>query len=281
MDRQSLLSNHESAALSIVLASLLGASLGCSGVSPTADVSSLSVTTPPNSSADGSTSSQPPASEAGPPAADEGGSAGDADLSEAAALADAGGADDAALADDAVAFDAGVLADSGTGIGSSDAGDAASSTADAAATTLLADVVFFGWADNAPPSNQIAYPKSAGFPTKHDVAEGAGTYADPITFGGDSKTFPPGTILYVPYIGKYVVLEDECTQCATQALTTHRPEIAVWMASNASSPPASVSNCEASWTRTAVPVVTNPPSGSLVTTPPLFDPATRICRTKP
>ena len=61
--------------------------------------------------------------------------------------------------------------------------------------------------DNSPPGNAISYP------TIHSSAGGVGTYADPITFATDKKEYPPGTILYVPFIEKYVIMEDDCVQC--------------------------------------------------------------------
>jgi hypothetical protein len=148
-------------------------------------------------------------------------------------------------------------------------------------TPVVMDVQFFGWPDNQPAGNAIAYPKSAGYPTKHDVASGVGSYADPISFGGDPATFAPGTILYVPYIEKYVIMEDECTSCATQAQTTHRPQITVWMASTASTPTAAFASCEMSWTKDEITAIESPSAVLVATTSPLFDASTRTCETLP
>jgi hypothetical protein len=196
--------------------------------------------------------------------------ASEVDASEVdASEVDATAVDSGAAPSDAALVDAAAEA----GVALTDAG--------APPTTVTVDVAFFGWTDNEPAGNEIAFPRSGGYPTKHDVASGTGTYADPITFGGDPKVFPPGTVLYVPYIEKYVILEDECTSCEAQAAMTNRPQIAIWMASDASTPAMPLAKCEDSWTRTTVMVVENPAGESAVTTPPLFDPATVKCRTTP
>jgi hypothetical protein len=68
--------------------------------------------------------------------------------------------------------------------------------------------------------NTIAFPKSDGYPVKHEVAtEGQGTYADPISFAsaasdnGGNAEFKPGTIIYVPMVRKYFIMEDQCFEC--------------------------------------------------------------------
>jgi hypothetical protein len=150
-----------------------------------------------------------------------------------------------------------------------------------APATLTVDVEFFDWSDNAPAGNEIAYPRSAGYPTLHEVASGTGTHADPITFGGDSTVFPPGTIVYVPFLEKYVMLEDECQSCAMQAAMTQRPAISIWMSSDATTPQGPLSKCEMFWTRSAVAVIENPPADLTVSSAPLFDPVTKTCSMTP
>jgi hypothetical protein len=163
-----------------------------------------------------------------------------------------------------------------------DANDAnANVDSSSAPTPIVIDVQFFGWPDNQPAGNGIAYPKSGGYPTEHDVASGTGSYGDPISFGGDPTIFAPGTILYVPYIEKYVIMEDECTSCETQAKTTHRPQITVWMASTASTPTAQFASCEMSWTKQSITAIENPTPVLVATTSPLFDTPTRTCETLP
>jgi 3D (Asp-Asp-Asp) domain-containing protein len=149
------------------------------------------------------------------------------------------------------------------------------------ATTMPVYVTFYGWADNSPPGAAIAYPKNGAFPTLHNTAGGTGTYADPITFASDRTEFAPGTRLYVPFIEKYVIMEDDCGQCDTDWTTAHKWHIDVWMNSNASESSSALIACEDAWTRAQTSVEVNPPSSQLVTTAPLFDPATNTCRTSP
>lgn len=168
---------------------------------------------------------------------------------------------------------------------SSDANAASDVAVDSAhgdgGTVMSVYVTFYGWADNSPPGGAIAYPKDGGFPTFHSTAGGVGTYADPITFATDQAEFPVGTVLYVPFIEKYVVMEDDCVECDTDWTSMHKWHIDLWMNSNGSESPSSLANCEGNWTRTSTPVEISPPPGRTVTTTPLFDPATNTCRTTP
>jgi hypothetical protein len=169
---------------------------------------------------------------------------------------------------------------------SSDSGGPDSATqdagiGDAAGTTIAMEVTFYGWADNSPPGNAIAYPANAGQPTIHNAAGGTGTYADPITFATAPTEFSPGTRLYVPFIEKYVVMEDSCSQCTTDWTNSRKYHIDLWMNSNGTESATALMNCEGSWTRTQTNVEINPPPTRVVTTPPLFDPATNTCRTSP
>ena len=82
--------------------------------------------------------------------------------------------------------------------------DAAADSSADAGESLSVYATFYGWADNSPPGGAIAYPKSDGNPTVHETAGGSGTYADPITFATDKAELPVGTLLYVPFIEKYV-----------------------------------------------------------------------------
>jgi hypothetical protein len=174
---------------------------------------------------------------------------------------------------------------------STDAGpadDASPSPADAAVdgqeeggTTLSVYATFYGWADNSPPGAAIAYPKSGGYPTIHETAGGAGTYADPITFATDKSEFAVGTILYVPFIEKYAIMEDDCAECDSDWTTGHKWHIDLWMNSNGTESTSSLVSCEDQWTRASTSVEVNPPAGRVVATNPLFAPSTNTCRTTP
>src|SRR5215470_19654007 len=60
-----------------------------------------------------------------------------------------------------------------------------------AATTQQTFLTFYGWWDNTPPGNDIAYPKI------HSGAGGKGTFADPITFATSTAEMPKGTKVWV------------------------------------------------------------------------------------
>src|SRR5215472_10630410 len=118
-------------------------------------------------------------------------------------------------------------------------------------------ITFYGFPDNSCQTEQqhtcntIAYPKSGGFPTKHDVAtEGSGTYSDPVTYAGagddngNGGPVKPGTIIYVPYLEKYFVFEDQCAECATDWNSGHNWHVDLWMGSNMINGGNVIINCE-------------------------------------
>lgn len=79
-------------------------------------------------------------------------------------------------------------------------------TAPAVASPQLvqAQCTFYGFPDNCPPSAATAYE------IVHSLAGGTGTWADPITYAGFAAFTPPGTMIYVPQLRKYFVMEDDC-----------------------------------------------------------------------
>jgi hypothetical protein len=142
-------------------------------------------------------------------------------------------------------------------------------------------MTFYGWPDNSPPGNAIAYPMSGGFPTIHDAAGGTGTYADPITFATDQAEFPVGTVLYAAVIDKYLIMEDDCVECDSDWSSSMKWHIDVWMNSNATANANAVEACEDQWTQNSTFVEVSPPPSRQVTTPPLFDTTDNTCRTSP
>jgi len=73
-----------------------------------------------------------------------------------------------------------------------------------------ADVTFYAFGDNCPPSGDVAYPRDPDQPS----AGGVGSFDDPITYAGATDATPPGTIVYVPNFQKYFIMEDDCEECA-------------------------------------------------------------------
>ncbi len=176
----------------------------------------------------------------------------------------------------------------GAGVGVAAAGPAAaataSSTGSAAASPLTtsnvtAFMTLYGYVDNSPPGRIIAHP------CLHSQAGGTGTYADPITFATDVAELPWCAIIYVPYMQRYFIHEDECSQCDTTWNTLHRYRFDMWAGGDASSlvqpERKALLSCESTWTRGNSPtdpsnptIVVNPSSGLPVTTAPIFSPPT-------
>jgi 3D (Asp-Asp-Asp) domain-containing protein len=142
-------------------------------------------------------------------------------------------------------------------------------------STLNVMVTFYGWPDNDPPSNLIAYPKSDYPSCVHNQAGGNGTYADPITVAVITKdnggNWEPGTRMYVPSLKKYFVVEDECAEGCKNA------QIDVWMESNADNDGEAVDQCERAWTLDESEVEINPANNHEVDTTPFFDTINNIC----
>jgi 3D (Asp-Asp-Asp) domain-containing protein len=152
------------------------------------------------------------------------------------------------------------------------------STGDSAAAQHMIDqyVTFYTWLDNDPPGPAIAYPHSRHPGTVHEVAGGTGTYADPITIASDPTEWAVGTRMYAPFLGKYLVMEDQCEQCMHDWRQFRKHHIDIWMNSNSASG-AAVQACARHWTRELTAIEINPPRDRPVDARPLFDTVSRTC----
>jgi hypothetical protein len=134
-----------------------------------------------------------------------------------------------------------------------------------ASSSLNMLTTLYGWDDNSPPGCAIAYPYI------HQCAGGAGTYADPTTFATDSSELAPGTIVYVPALYRYFIMEDDCAEC-DQDWTGQGPDggpdyhhIDLWAGGASGDDATALFNCEDYWTSNGqVPVLVNPPSNEPV-----------------
>ena len=151
-----------------------------------------------------------------------------------------------------------------------------------ASTTRNFLVTLYGWPDNSPPGNAIAYPENEGYPTIHNVASGTGTYADPITYATDQAELPVGTIVYYPYLHRYFIMEDDCTEC-DEDWTGQGPDggpnlyhIDLWINGEGGNSN-DVINCEDDLTQNSESVVVDPPSNEPVDTTPLFNSSDNSC----
>jgi hypothetical protein len=158
----------------------------------------------------------------------------------------------------------------------------ASAPAAQASTTRHFLVTLYGWPDNSPPGNAIAYPKNGGYHTIHSVASGVGTYSNPITYATDKSELEIGTKVYYPYLHRYFIMEDDCVEC-DQDWTGQGPDggphlyhIDLWIGGKGGDSNA-VINCEDDLTQNSEAVIVNPPSNEPVDTTPLFDSKTNTC----
>jgi Ricin-type beta-trefoil lectin domain len=151
-----------------------------------------------------------------------------------------------------------------------------------ASTTRNFLVTLYGWPDNSPPGNAIAYPQDEGYPTIHNAASGTGTYADPITYATDQSELPVGTIVYYPYLHRYFIMEDDCTEC-DEDWTGQGPDggpglyhIDLWINGQGGNSN-DVINCEDDLTQNSESVIIDPPSTEAVDTTPLFNSSNNSC----
>jgi hypothetical protein len=147
----------------------------------------------------------------------------------------------------------------------------APATAAHASTTYNMYVTLYGWPDNSPPGNDIAYP------VIHDGAGGTGTYSDPVTFATDKSELAAGTRVYYPYLKKYFVMEDDCAECDGDWNGSGYRHIDLW-AGGSNATASQVLACEDKLTQDGqVPVIVNPPSSETVSGTPIFSTSTKKC----
>ena len=84
-----------------------------------------------------------------------------------------------------------------------------------AAQTIFSYVTFYGFDDNDDGNPSHTGTSVISNPSVHKVAtEDLGTYAHPGTLAADKNFLPPGTIVYVPALKRYYVMEDTCRECS-------------------------------------------------------------------
>ena len=157
------------------------------------------------------------------------------------------------------------------------------------ATFVLDSMTFYGYFDNSPPGTAIAHP------VLHSGAGGVGTFDDPITFAVAPEVqnkVPAGTIMYIPSLKKYFIMEDDCTssgpggvpvqgQGCDGELKSGINEFDLWIDGdphkNAADNPGSgsgnndsnMTDCEDTLTASKVTVIMNATDGQPVNTAPL------------
>jgi len=143
--------------------------------------------------------------------------------------------------------------------------------------TVQAFMTLYGYVDNSPPGTDIAHP------CLHSGAGGTGTYADPVTFATDVQELPWCEIIYVPYMDRYFIHEDECSECDHDWKKFQKYRFDMWAGGDAASvhqpEKKALLRCESTWTRGNSirdknnPTITlDPPPDLPVTTTPIFSP---------
>lgn len=145
------------------------------------------------------------------------------------------------------------------------------STAAPAASPVTSKVyiTWYGWPDNDPPGNAIAYPKNGGFHARHNAAGGTGTYTDPITLASDNREIPVGTRVYVPFVKRYFIMEDQCVECQHDWAKSRKYHFDLWIGGK-EMPVHTVLARENALTRSLATVIANPPAGLPVDSAPLI-----------
>ena len=125
-------------------------------------------------------------------------------------------------------------------------------------------MTFYAAGDNDPPgSRAIAYPNS-----RHRLAGGTGTYADPLSLASDTREIRVGTRVYYAPLQKYFVMEDDCARCISDWRSSRVPHIDLWTGNYGGS---SMIACEEALTPPGrVTVEVNPPLGRPVDQRPLY-----------
>jgi hypothetical protein len=149
-------------------------------------------------------------------------------------------------------------------------------------------ITLYGFPDNSPPGKAISYPKSGGFPTIHNQATAGGSASNPSTFASDAKDgeFRIGQIVYVPFLQKYFINEDECTgsgppiagtgNCEADWQRNRQFHIDLWLDGSPPGRTQSVLDCEDALTRKDT-IIVDPPNNLTVDPRPLFDSSTNTC----
>src|SRR5258708_1920556 len=142
------------------------------------------------------------------------------------------------------------------------------SAAHADSQTINVLVTSYGYNDNDDGNGHygtavIAYPQ-----IHSQATEDLGTYNAPVTFATDQNEFAPGTIIYVPHLEKYFIMEDGCVEC-TSDWNNGNYHVDLWMGPASWQPEPALNDCEGSITGN-FDIVVNPDPGLAVDTNPMF-----------
>ncbi|WBP90339.1 hypothetical protein [Kitasatospora cathayae] len=138
-----------------------------------------------------------------------------------------------------------------------------------AAAAQTTAVTAYGYNDNDD-GNGNSGTARISYPQIHTQAtEGSGSYDDPATFATDPNEYPPGTIIYVPHLQKYFIMEDGCVEC-TADWQNGVHHVDLWMGPAAPQPEPALADCEKYVTRSSADILVSPDPGLPVDTTPMF-----------
>jgi hypothetical protein len=140
-------------------------------------------------------------------------------------------------------------------------------------------VTFYGYDDNDDGNGHYGNAIISN-PDLHSIAtEDLGTYDHPSTFATDTKVFKPGTLIYIPKIRKYYLMEDTCVEC-TADRKKGKTHVDLYIGGNTQLQGQPLINCEDTLTTEGFvdTIVTNPGSNWPVNPPKVF--ANGVCDTQ-
>jgi hypothetical protein len=143
--------------------------------------------------------------------------------------------------------------------------------ASATSVNVTAETTFYGSKDNCPPGGDIAHP------VIHKEAGGVGTWDNPITYAGDVAATPVGARIYVFFLQKYFIMEDDCEECQHDWKRDKKYHFDLWMGGDTVSPGSNLIACEDALTVSKTTVDINPPNNYTVDVTPLFNNVTDQC----
>ena len=136
---------------------------------------------------------------------------------------------------------------------------------------VTAETTFYGARDNCPPGGDIAYPDL------HKEAGGTGSYKDPITYAGAKAATKPGSIIYVEFLQKYFIMEDDCEECDRDWRTGQKYHFDLWMGPDNVTAGPNLISCEDTLTQSKTKVIIDPDDNLIVNTTKLFNGDTLQC----
>ena len=116
-------------------------------------------------------------------------------------------------------------------------------------------VTFYGFDDNDDGDAAHLGSDIISHATIHESAsEDLGTYERPGTLATDINFVSPGTIVYVPALKRYYVMEDTCRECSKDWLHS-RPHVDLYVSSTGPE----LAACEDRLTMESTKIIINPP----------------------